>query len=350
MTGLGSSFPLLQELSDDLSGRDVVWRRGEMDGDPETRGGSNAIEILVRPADTRRLIESLNRLGFKEARPLASRRRARLVDYCGYDGQADRIVRVRACFRAESRDDATKDGRPRAGESTHRGPVTLVSGGALIAVVGADGAGKTTAVDALERWLHPQFRVVRIHMGKPPWSWATYAIKGLLKAVSVLEKLRPRRSPPGAVAPGNALGVRYLLWQATTARDRYRAYRRARRLAARGALVLCDRFPLPELRSMDGRRGGPLPTASRSWTGGLLANRLEHYYTSIGRPDLLVVLSIRPDLARGRSGDDPEDRVRQRALEVLSIDWSAVDARVLDAERNVSEVHQELKSWVWSRL
>lgn len=334
MNGACSSLPLLRELSADLSARDSAGRCPETVGPAMGDAGSPDLEFLIRRADVRGLIDSLHLFGFKRARPVASRRRQGLMDFCGYDGRADRIVRLRACFPPAVADDAKPDATPRARVLRDRRPVALVSGGAVIAVVGADGAGKTTAIDTLERWLRPQFRVVRIHMGRPRWSLATCPIKGLLKIAGLL------------AAPGR---IRSLLWQTATARDRFLAYRRARRLASQGALVLCDRFPLPELPSMDGRRGAPPAAASRSRLAGLLGNRIERYNAGIGRPDLLAVLTIRPE-APQRRGEDPEERVRQRALEVLSTGWATVGARVLDAERSMSEVHQELKSWVWSRL
>jgi len=40
-------------------------------------------------------------------------------------------------------------------------------GGAIIAVVGGDGAGKSTAIDELYSWLSKDFDTIRVHLGKP---------------------------------------------------------------------------------------------------------------------------------------------------------------------------------------
>ncbi len=143
-----------------------------------------------------------------------------------------------------------------------RGPVTnrLASGGALIAIVGGDGAGKSTVVDALSRWLSSEhIDSHTMHMGKPRWSPLTAIVKGLLKLVAATK----RSSTSSAKALRSSLAVAdegkmtlrnraRLGWEVLTARDRFRTYRRARRLASNGSIVLCDRYPLPQVSLMDG--------------------------------------------------------------------------------------------------
>ena len=53
----------------------------------------------------------------------------------------------------------------------------LGAGGAIIALVGGDGAGKSTAVGAAHAWLAKYFETRTIHLGKPPQSWATRSIR-----------------------------------------------------------------------------------------------------------------------------------------------------------------------------
>ena len=63
---------------------------------------------------------------------------------------------------------------------------SLEIGGAMIAVVGGDGAGKSTAIDALHAWLSKNFESTKIHMGRPAWSWITIAIRSILKVGQIL--------------------------------------------------------------------------------------------------------------------------------------------------------------------
>ncbi|MCB0084229.1 MAG: hypothetical protein KDE47_24990, partial [Caldilineaceae bacterium] len=57
----------------------------------------------------------------------------------------------------------------------------LCRGGALIAIIGGDGSGKTTAVAKTYQWLSADFDTTKVHLGKPPWSRTTNTIRALLK-------------------------------------------------------------------------------------------------------------------------------------------------------------------------
>jgi thymidylate kinase len=331
---------LVERLHAELSGRGLS-------GPAPDR--TDSIELQSPSADASRLDGLLRNLGFKEVRSPEMGRRAGSREYCGYDEAADRIIHLRTtAYRGSSGGTPdTRRGRRRASRSKSK---TLVPGGTVIALVGADGAGKSSAAEALHRWLSPHFRVERIHMGKPRWSLTTMVLKSLIR----LTKLRPpgrraRRSKSVDSAPRRA-GFGLLLWHTVTARDRLRAHRRARRLAARGAVVICDRYPLAEIRSMDGRRTADLDPERRGWPASRLIALEENYYAAIDRPDQLIVLSVPADVAVQRRPEDPQARVRTRAGEILAIDWSAAGVHCLDSGRSLSAVHAELKRCVWDRL
>jgi thymidylate kinase len=123
----------------------------------------------------------------------------------------------------------------------------MISGGLLIAIVGGDGAGKTTVVNEVYNWLSNDFNVHRFHMGKPRWSLITILIRSVLKIGRLLGFFPFMRSeiiytndPTLLVFPGYP----WLIREICTARDRYLTYKKARRLATNGKLVILDRFPL----------------------------------------------------------------------------------------------------------
>ena len=142
-----------------------------------------------------------------------------------------------------------------------------------------------------------------------------------------------------------------LVWEVLTARDRYRAYRRARRAASNGAVVICDRFPLAEIKHMDGAVSAGLAEPSR-WGRlvGYLAAREKRFYARIGYPDLLIVLRVNPDVAVRRRREAPEAILRRRSEEVWDVDWSRTPAVLVDATRPKEQVLSEIRSVVWSRL
>jgi thymidylate kinase len=156
------------------------------------------------------------------------------------------------------------------------------------------------------------------------------------------------------MAAGEAVGFpgyAWLLWHVLTARDRYREYASARRSATNGVLVVCDRYPLPQLRFMDTARASEL--AGDAGLGRIARSlvRLEaRYYERISEPEIAIVLRVDPDVAVARRGDEEEDFVRPRCEEVWRADWSRSRAIVVDAGRTKEQVLSEVKSIVWSRL
>ncbi len=237
-------------------------------------------------------------------------------------------------------------------------PKRLGRSGMLVAVVGGDGAGKSTVVEDLTGWLAKDFRTASVHLGKPPRSALSAVAKG---AMTLAASVKRSPTPSGralrasvAVDGGGSMTPRNaarLAWEVLTARDRYRAYRRARRAASNGAIVVCDRFPLDQIRLMDGAVSAGMRDPAR-W-GSLvrfLAEREQRYYARIAYPDVLVVLRVDPDIAVRRRPEAPEDFLRRRSEEVWGVDWSATPAIVVDAGRPKAEVLSEVRSAVWSRL
>ncbi|MGE5764747.1 MAG: hypothetical protein ACM3ZF_13000 [Mycobacterium leprae] len=234
-----------------------------------------------------------------------------------------------------------------------RTPKRLASGGGVVAIVGGDGAGKSSAVEGLSAWLSGAFAVKDVHMGKPPRSMTTLAVKGSMavgRRMGLFPSVRDAYATP-AGADGNPPGRSWLAWHTLKARDRYREYARMRRFAGRGGIVVCDRFPLPALRLMDGPRTTwalELPALDRF--GRFLAEQEKRYYERIYLPDLLVVLRLDPDLAVRRKYDEEPGYVRRRSEEIWQLDWTNTPAAVVDAAQDRAAVLAEIKALVWSRL
>ncbi len=61
--------------------------------------GENDLDLLIRRSHARRFTEILYRLQFKEARSPAGEQLPGVLDYYGYDPEADRIVHVHAHYQ-----------------------------------------------------------------------------------------------------------------------------------------------------------------------------------------------------------------------------------------------------------
>lgn len=223
-------------------------------------------------------------------------------------------------------------------------------GGLFIALVGGDGAGKTTMLDELTVWLSSVFDVERLHMGKPQWSPLTTAIRAVLK-IGTLLHLYSFEGDVYEKSPGPH-GYPWFIRAVCTARDRYLTYVRARRAAANGRLVLCDRFSFPGFLMMDG------PQCQQALVAAGKASRLRKflcgleaaYYRKIGLPDLLIVLKVDPEIAVRRKVDESEESVRARSGEVAERDWAGLSAHVIDAGQSKAEIAAQIKTLVWEYL
>ena len=230
----------------------------------------------------------------------------------------------------------------------------MASGGLMVAVVGGDGAGKTTTIDGLHAWLSREFETIRVHMGKPPCSWTTVAVRGILKIGRSFGMYPFMEAPIQYTLDTNSQafpGYPWLFREVCLARDRYLTYVKARRYASNGGLVICDRFPLELVKLMDG------PQTERM-TSTYRANRLIKflmtlegmYYQPVRPPELLIVLRADPDTAVKRKTDEDAVSVRARSTEIWELNWRQTHANVIDADRSKAEVLSEIMALVWSRL
>ena len=230
----------------------------------------------------------------------------------------------------------------------------LESGGAVLALVGGDGAGKSTAVDAVRPWLGGVFRTTSVHLGRPQQGVLSVLSRAAWDICSPVRSSSTTGSQALASASGDLDGraTARLVWEVLVARDRHRAYVRARRAASRGTVVVCDRFPLPGSMRMDGPAGSRVTLGDNpAWPVRRLVELEQYYYRRMLPPDLLIVLRVDPEVAVRRKLDaEAEDFVRPRAEEVRDVDWTGTPAVVIDANQNQEHVLADVMNVIWKRL
>ncbi len=232
----------------------------------------------------------------------------------------------------------------------------LDSGGAVVAIMGGDGAGKSTAIAEIAEWLGGAFDVRAVHLGKPPWSVTTYCVRSGLKILDAASSRLGR--PAGTLATDEDVGeieavagFRRVAWYACKARDRYLEYRTARRAANRGAIVIADRYPHPALRVMDAPQIARVLTDRRKSSLVERLIRLEHdYHDRIASPEIAIVLRVDPHEAARRKTDERYEYVLERSREIWELDWSATSVHVVDAGQPADVVAGQIKALIWDAL
>lgn len=242
----------------------------------------------------------------------------------------------------------------------------LENGGAMIAIIGGDGAGKSTAVDGLYAWLSKHFETTKAHMGKPAWSWTTKTVRGILKIGNLLG-LYPMETTFRETLGQKSLvsqGYPYLLREVCRARDRFYTYKKAQRFAFDGGLVILDRFPHPQIKLMDGPLAARFIDQSMNGSSAagfmspnrdsllvkILVKREESYYRQIAPPELLIVLRVDPEIAVQRKTDEESSSVRERSAEIWELNWEGTKVHAIEATGSKTEVLAELKALMWSEL
>ena len=274
-------------------------------------------------------------------------------------------------YRRFRRPSATLARSRRAGRKawrTLRGgmPVqTLLSGGAVIGVVGSDGSGKSTVVGEVSRWLGEFLSVETIHGGKPPPSVATALPRLLLPLLRrVMPRYRTTRIElraaegkglaPGAMRTGPLL--LYTLRALMLAHDRRKLLVRAHRKAANGTLVISDRYPTRQ----PGVPEGPMlhflrqdPRRLYRW----LARVEERTYRTIPQPDLVLRLEVPLELAVQRNltrvkpgGPEPTEYLRQRHARSSELEFAGVPTYRIRTDALVEETVRAVKPILWSAL
>jgi thymidylate kinase len=226
---------------------------------------------------------------------------------------------------------------------------TPVSGGRTIAIVGVDGAGKSTVVREVSKFLSWRLVTRRYYMGTRKTSLSRLSVR-LATAVAKLTRRTPLRT-----LTEQCRDLLLAVQNLADARARHRHYVAGCRAAAGGAVVIYDRFPLEAIQikghAMDGariawRHSGAPPNNAIRW----LARREERHYQQIRLPDLLVVLQVSADVAGARKPDHSPEIIAAKCEAVAAIRRTGIPLLEVDAGRPLNEVLSEIKQAIWRLL
>jgi thymidylate kinase len=239
----------------------------------------------------------------------------------------------------------------------------LPQGGRIVAIVGSDGAGKSTVARQAASWLSQELDTLCIYFGsgEGPASLTRHALRSFDRTRRVLtgQRASPRArsdlSSADRYVGGVDLGLR-AFWKIASklalAREKEARLRTARRARSVGMVVICDRFPQTQLL---GLHDGPLLSPWRTHSSRVLraaADREHRVYqqASIWKPDLVLKLLVSPAVAARRKSDMTFEELRARIEGLRNLTFPGSQVIEIDADLPLVEVMSQVKRALWGAL
>jgi thymidylate kinase len=230
---------------------------------------------------------------------------------------------------------------------------TLARPGIMIALVGSDGAGKSTLGRDLHKWLRFKLDVHSYYMGSGDGGthvldWLRRGIRALVKLFKGAKAKKPRNSDGMKPdKPRSFFGKTAELYQLVIMRHKIRLLRAARQLTAGGSMVLTDRYPQTQVIGIS---DGPKIQDGRSFDW---AARKEMTYYDQARelgPDIVIKLKISPQIAHARKPDHDFDAIARKCQIVDGLEFPQCAVAVIDAEQSYPDVLLAAKRAIWAHL
>ncbi len=234
---------------------------------------------------------------------------------------------------------------------------TLPHGGLSVAILGPDGAGKSTLTEAIAEWLSREVAVVTTYggSGKGSAAWPRRLLQGIAAGRRRIGGShgagQSQRSAHEETSSLRTLGR--LIWVWSLVRERRRRARESRRARGLGMVVLSDRYPQSQFPGMN---DGPRLSRwldDRSWLRRWAARHEQAGFQMVALlpPDLVLKLQVSAEVALRRKPETPEAQVRSGIDMVNRLTFPATTTVVaLSAEQPLASVLLQAKRAVWDRL
>lgn len=239
-------------------------------------------------------------------------------------------------------------------QEKHKTPAT---GGLAIAFVGADGAGKSTIIRNISKWLSWRLTVRSYYMGSARPSPLTRVLKSSANMLELghsgSRRLLGANNPITRLADRPHRFIDALRF-VSEGYDRYRRYRAGQRSVAQGAITIYDRYPLSAIRilgrSIDGPRIASTNTGRLSSLVRRLATIEEKLYTRIRPPEHLFLLHVSPDVSQLRKPEHPRGLIELKSQAIDRITRGKLSIIDIDANQPLETVLLQIKTALWRRI
>lgn len=221
------------------------------------------------------------------------------------------------------------------------------SEGVVFALSGGDGSGKTSMIGYLEELFGDFMTVKRIHLGRPQSRWVDVVRK-------IMSHSKPSLGADSTVAPNKpteTVSTKKAIGAVALAFLRLRAAKKAQSWAARGYLVLSDRWPTAQKGWMDGPK---LELGNgKGWLTQYLTKLETRIYQRMPRCDVCVMVQVSASTAvernavRIKKDKETEEEIRLRHKEAAKFKPLAQDTVYFDNNDSFEVNKNKLAAVIW---
>jgi hypothetical protein len=220
--------------------------------------------------------------------------------------------------------------------------------GLYLAIVGADGSGKTTLAADLTQWLGWKVETRRVSFGQPKGSLPLRAIRKA-RYTSAYVGRRWGHGPRTRAATEMVVeGLQATEWLYVAGGRASREFL-ARRSRTAGHVVIAERYPVPEIAdAMEAPMDGPRIRGD-SMISGRAAIWEKRLYNWIDAANPVYILEVDVDVLRSRRPGDDQLRLASKAAAVQRAIATGTYEQVV-ADRPYEDVLIDLKRRIWRAL
>ena len=235
----------------------------------------------------------------------------------------------------------------------------FVTGGITIAVIGADGAGKSTIIEHLRKYFSWKLKSRTYYMGSQEPSFLS---KTFHLGVAFWEKAyRAGCFLLGKEHPFNKIPMWFLrlfrnVYHLFIGLDRYRRQFVGWQQALQGSIVIYDRYPLTAIHAvmngkpMDGPHIAAEALGQQDKITRLLSEREQKIYQKIRPPDYILRLHVSPEVSQQRKPDHSFEMIKAKSQALEQMDQTGLNIIDIDADAPFEEVLLQIKKNLWHVL
>lgn len=230
------------------------------------------------------------------------------------------------------------------------------SSGLVVAVLGSDGAGKSTTINYLQKEFGKKIDVVSVYLGSGDGSSSLFRkpMKIVAKKVggkgvghSVEKELNEKKK---VSFKSRMYNLAKIIWAISLAKEKKTKLKKITKARNNGLLVITDRYPQT---SFPGASDGPLLAKYLSKKGLLKKiatwEKNIYYSFSINQPDLAVKLVVPPEIAIERKPEMTLEEINNKKNIILNANISN-NVAIIDTSRPFQTTIGEVMEAIWNLI